>query len=96
MTPEQIKEGLLTLEREHPFYRALLGAIDEDIKDETEGATVRGLNDGDRQFMSGRLAHARDIRNVITGMIEDAGRERTEAVAKAERRRQAEKAAKRE
>ena len=90
MTEKQIKEGLLKLDRQHPFYVALLALLDGDIGEEMAEATRLGLTDGARQFAAGRLAHAADIRRAVEGVILDAETERVAQLRKDELRRQRE------
>jgi len=72
MNADEIKSGLLSLDKGHPFYQALIGLLDSDIADEQEATVAPGLSDGTRQFYAGRLGHAVDIKRAIIGVIEEA------------------------
>lgn len=72
MTQKQIYAGLASLDAEHPFYLALLAVVDGDIESEISGVTIPDLTDSARQFNAGRLAHARDIRSAIVGVVSEA------------------------
>jgi hypothetical protein len=86
MSEDQIKAGLGSLDPKHAFIVALEALVADDIESETAGVVAPELTDAARQFNSGRLAHARDFKNVIQGAIKDAQTARTEDVERARKR----------
>lgn len=76
MTEKEIKAGLLTLDETHEFYRALLGLLEEAILAEQDNVTIPLLTDSARQFNAGRLAHAKDFKQLLHDTRVEAIRER--------------------
>ena len=87
MTDLEIKQGLLSLEPRHPFMQSLNALMEQAVSEEQDAVTNPGLADGARHFNAGRLAHAKDFRGAIAGIIEEARREREEELRKAESRK---------
>jgi hypothetical protein len=85
MSEAEIKSGLLSIEPQHPFVQALNALMENAVGDEQDAVTNPNLTDGARHFNAGRLAHAKDFRGAIAGIIDEAKREQAEALAKAER-----------
>lgn len=90
MTETEIKAGLTTLDEKHPFYVALLALVESDVEDETSAALAPDLTDAARHFNAGRMAHARDFRNVIAGAVRTAWTEKLKAEQKLQRQKDAE------
>ena len=76
MDEREIKAGLLTLDESHEFYRAVNGLLDLAIGAEQDNVVIPGLTDSARQFNAGRLAHAKDVKQLLHDMRVEALRER--------------------
>ena len=86
MNATQISHGLASLDPNHEFFQAVLALVDADIDDETNSATAPDLADGARHFNAGRLAHARDVKNVLIGAVRDAHAKRAAESTKQQQR----------
>jgi hypothetical protein len=67
----EIRKGLLSIDPQHSFYLALLAILEQEVEDEMSAACLPHLADPSRQFNAGRLAHARDLRTAIPGLMQE-------------------------
>lgn len=72
MTEKDIKIALGSLDRQHLFWQGVQAVLREAVENEVNAVTNPGLTDSARQFNAGRLAHARDIQNALTALVNEA------------------------
>lgn len=75
MTDSEIKAGFLALDPQHTFFKAVVGLLEQLEQAESDMVAAADLTDGARHYNAGRLATAKNAKELVLDTMKQAHEE---------------------